>query len=105
MKMMRRKTEPQALPYQCYSVLPSSGELIMLRRGQQGYFPVVASMPSCSNRERADRLNREVGITKAQEAAMVAGSLFGFDAPAARPENYDMAGKPILKRKSTEKER
>ena len=42
-----------------------------------------------------DTSNKRMGVTKAQEAAMLAGSLFGWDTPAARPKNYDENGKAI----------
>ena len=34
-------------------------------------------------------------MTKAQTAAMLAGSMFGWEAPAADPKNYDEQGQPI----------
>ena len=40
-------------------------------------------------------MNAVKGVTKAQEAAMLAGSMFGWTAPAADPKNYDAGGQPI----------
>jgi len=44
----------------------------------------------------AERLNREAGITKQQEAAMVGGSMFGWHTPAAQTTSYDFYGSPVL---------
>ena len=81
-----------SLPDYCHSVLPSTGELILIGRGTDGYMPSKEAMPGETGREAADRLNRKVGITKAQEAAMLAGSMFGWHTPAADPKNYDEQG-------------
>lgn len=40
----------------------------------------------------ADELNALEGITPAQREAMLAGSLFGWNCPAAQPDRYDSAG-------------
>lgn len=89
-----------SLPVQCFSVLPASGELILLTRGEKGYNPCYDfSTPDAQqNREFADDRNVKNGITKAQEAAMLAGSMFGWQTPAADPKNYDEQGQPIKPR-------
>ena len=45
-----------------------------------------------SNQEVAEIANHASGVTKAQEAAMLAGSMFGWQTPAADPKNYDEQG-------------
>ena len=89
-----------SLPVQCFSTLPSSGELILLTRGEKGYSPCYDfSTPDAQqNREFADDRNVKNGVTKAQEAAMLAGSMFGWQTPAADPQNYDEQGQPIRPR-------
>ena len=95
-----RNERSLSLPVQCFSVLPSSGELILLTRGEKGYSPCYDfSTPDAQqNREFADDLNVKNGVTKAQEAAMLAGSMFGWQTPAADPRNYDEQGQPIKPR-------
>lgn len=86
-----------SLPVQCFSTLPSSGELILLTRGEKGYDPCYdfSSPDAQQNREFADDRNVKNGVSKAQEAAMLAGSMFGWQTPAADPKNYDEHGQPI----------
>ena len=83
------------LPNDCHSVLPSSGELILIVRGKQGYYPSPNSttFPDI-NRKIADENNSHFGVTRAQEEAMLAGSMFGWDSPAAKPWHYDKDGNP-----------
>ena len=48
-------------------------------------------------------LNRQFGVSKAQEAAMVAGSMYGWDSPLVDQNKYDENGipkKPKSKTKS-----
>ncbi len=45
--------------------------------------------------EVASECNERGGVTKAQTAAMLSGSLFGWEVPAADPKNYDEQGQPI----------
>ena len=79
------------LPEVCFSVLPSSGELIMIKRNESGYFPCHdrSSADPKVNRAYADDRNAKLGVSKAQEQAMLAGSMFGWHVPAAQPENYE----------------
>lgn len=81
------------LPEMCYSTLPSNGELIVIHRGEKGYSPCDSSKTDPeANRLFADTSNKIFGITRAQEEAMQAGSLFGYNVPAAKPWNYDQNG-------------
>ena len=83
------------LPEQCYSVLPSNGALIMLIRGDSGYIECKDSQIGReANRLFADTANKLNGVTRAQEEAMLAGSLFGWSVPAAKPWKYEQDGTP-----------
>ena len=86
----------QSLPEKCFSALESTGEIITVSKGEKGYTP-TGQYPQngVSPKEAAATLNDAAGVTKAQEAAMVAGSMFGWDTPAADPKNYDTKGVPV----------
>ncbi len=85
-----------SLPDQCYSVLPDTGELIILRKGESEYYRTDIDKGSREeSRSVADEYNARLGISKAQEQAMSAGSMFGWTVPAADPKNYDESGQPI----------
>jgi hypothetical protein len=78
----------RGLPEFCYGTLLSTGETIIIKRGESGYYKSTRQFD-------ADTLNSELGITKAQKEAMMAGSLFGWDIPASDPNLYDENGKII----------
>ena len=86
-----------SLPEHCCAILPSTGEIIEINRGESGFTPL--NLPN-EGREENARLakgyNRKKGITPAQEEAMVAGSMFGWDVPAADPKNYNENGQLIV---------
>lgn len=92
----------KSLPDTCFSFLESTGEVIVIRRGEKGYTPTGQYAETVSPRDGVDALNQANGITKAQEAAMVAGSMFGWDKPAADPSNYDENG-ILLSKKQKER--
>lgn len=87
------------LPDKCYCVLPGSDEIIIVKKGESGYYHTDKY-----GHERAqalaivDECNEIGGVSKAQAAAMLAGSMFGWHTPAADPKNYDEQGKPIKPR-------
>jgi hypothetical protein len=80
------------LPAKRFSVLPSSGEMILITRGERKHTPFSSGATPEETRLAADDFNEGIGVTRAQEKAMLAGLLHGWDAPAAKPRNYDMDG-------------
>ena len=68
--------QAQPLPDICYSILPSSGALIVIEKGKSGYCPCDLSAPHREQNEMtAARFNRRLGVTPQQEAAMFHGCL------------------------------
>jgi len=83
----------RGLPDACFSTLPTTGELILLKRGVDGYFPCQTDKwRGMTGREEADERNGRLGVGMAQESAMLAGSMFGWDAPGADLRNYGKDG-------------
>ena len=80
-----------SLPEKCFSLEPSTGNIIEIFHGGS-YIPRDMSSKMKSNREVVDLVNGKLGISKAQEAAMLAGCLSGWQAPEANPANYDREG-------------
>lgn len=79
------------LPEHVYSQLNSDpSQIILIKRGVIGYWPCDGMV-----KEQADARNDILGVTPQQKAAMEAGSIFGWDIPAADPQNYDDDGNPL----------
>lgn len=77
------------LPETCFITLPGTGDLIILKRGETGYYRSEWETGDREkNQEIADYHNRKRGITPAQVEAMLVGSMFGFDVPGAKPQVY-----------------
>ena len=88
-----------SLPEQCYSTLLDTGAVVILKRGETGYYKT--DIPYTGKEEAkslVSEYNRKLGVTKAQEEAMRAGSMFGFQVPGADPKNYDESGQAITPR-------
>lgn len=94
-----------SLPEQCYSALLDTGKIVILKKGETGYYPTDIPFGSKEEaREIVDSQNKKLGITKAQEEAMKAGSMFGFQVPAADPKSYEENGLPRRTAKAKERD-
>ena len=75
-------------PSYCYQIKPSSGELVLIRWGRMGYFPVKDDEGRPIVGKAAIEFmvagNASIGITTARADAMMAASMFGWDADAIR---------------------
>jgi hypothetical protein len=82
------------LPDVCYSTNLSSEAIILIKNKERGYYPCEYTTGNREyNRALATDLNIKMGVTRAQEEAMVAGSMFGWGVPGAKPWKYDMDGR------------
>ena len=86
----------EGLPEMCWVILESTNELVIVKRGEMGYYPQRGDVMPYPP-ENKDYLNERLDVTKAQEQAMKAGSMFGWDVPASNPANYDEDGNFIKK--------
>lgn len=91
------------LPESCYSVLNTTNEIIIVKRGETGYYLTDYNPAETFNKKYkdflearkaaetwCDELNEGLGVTKAQRKAMEVGSMFGFDVPGINPDYYDL---------------
>lgn len=92
-----------SLPAQCYVFLPTTQEIGIVKKGEAGYYRSdLSPVYGQDGKAFAEELNRQGGVTKAQAAAMSAGSMFGWACPAADPKSYDKNGQ-LLKPKQRER--
>ena len=69
------------LPTECAARNPVDGSTVLITRGEMGYH----LLPGVD----VDKYNAYRNVTKEQEQAMLAGSMFGWDCPAADPQTYE----------------
>lgn len=94
-----------SLPEQCYVFIQSENKIGIVNKGEQGYTDSkFGNGTPKENRRRCDEMNKQLGVTKAQAEAMMAGSMFGWHTQAADPKSYDENGKAI-KPKHKDRER
>lgn len=92
-----KKNARGVLPEQCYSLLPGSSSVIIIKNGEKGYYKTDIKAENAEEaRALIDEYNRKLGVTRPQEEAMKTGSMFGFHVPGADPRYYDNDGKPII---------
>jgi hypothetical protein len=84
------------LPEQAFVVLETTGEMVLVKRGEKGYYPQRKENAPWGA-ENVDLLNERMGVTKAEAKALYMGSMFGFEAPVSNPDNYDEDGNWIKK--------
>lgn len=75
------------LPEMCWVIVPASNELALVKRGEMGYYPQRPENAPWAP-ENIDYLNERLEVTKEQEKAMLSGSMFGWDCPAADPDTW-----------------
>lgn len=78
------------LPELCYSVLNTTNEIIVVKRGETGYYRTdyEPAKDRKAAEEWCDLLNEQLGVTKPQRKAMEVGSMWGWDVPGANPDCY-----------------
>ena len=84
-----------SLPKMCYGKVPEKRAIVTFERGVDGYRPAYTVTKGRTSQKLVDELNSELGVNKAQAAAMQGGATLGWDTPAADPKNYDEQGQPI----------
>ena len=84
-----------SLADKCFSYLETTGEMIVITKGEKGYTPTGIYPQNATPKEGVAAVNEANGVSRAQEAAMVAGSMFGWQVPGADPKNYDDQGLPV----------
>ena len=90
-----------SLPEQCYVFVESVNEIGIVKKGESGYTRSDGTTTVQKvNQDLVEKCNQSEGVTKAQAAAMFAGSMFGWATPAADPANYDDQGKLMKPRRA-----
>ena len=85
-----------SLPEKCYVFVQTENCVGIVKKGESGFFrtDIQGGKPSETNALVND-MNEKLGLTKDQTEAMKAGSMFGWDTPAADPKSYDKSGIPV----------
>lgn len=95
-----------SLPEQCYNLLPSTGGIILVKKGETGFFKTdIPDMGREENRAFVLETNEKLGVSRAQAEAMLAGSMFGWQTQAADPCSYDEQGRILTPKQRFQKER
>lgn len=90
-----------SLPEHCYMFIETTNEIGIVKKGEMGYYRTDLSTADRDwNRKLVAEANQRGGVTKAQEEAMKCGSMYGWDCPAADPQNYDDNGIPTKPKKT-----
>ena len=73
--------------------------ILHIQKGEAGYYRTdMWIIDANDGKQIVKDLNEKLGVTSAQAEAMKAGSMFGWESPAADPKNYDAEGRAIKPR-------
>ena len=87
-----------SLPDLCYAVHNETGKIIVIKKGESGYFdPDFPYKNKWESKTIADEYNEKLGVSKQAASAMYWGSLYGFETPGADPASYDHNGDLLKK--------
>ena len=82
-----------SLPDYCYSYIVTENVIGIIKKGESGFFKTDISFADKSEAKKiVEEYNKKLCVTKAQYQAMQAGSMFGWEVPAADPAMYDANG-------------
>ena len=84
-----------SLPDKCFSITSAADEIVIITKGEMFQRPAGARAEGVTARAGATAANEAMGVTKAQEAAMLFGSIYGWDKPGADPKYYNEQGEPV----------
>lgn len=85
--------ERHNLPEFCFCSVPDINLLMLLQYGQPGFWQINIP-PVTDLSDYADRLNQRMGVSKAQQTAMMHGFMSEWRGRSMRPELYDENGMP-----------
>jgi len=74
---------------------PVSGDMIFVMVGRTGYWPKT-TLGIVDDDLTAEAWNEAHDISKGEAEAMFAGSMWGWDVPAAKASNYTRDGAPLF---------
>ena len=83
-------------PYVAAHKHPNDDRMIFVMAGYSGYWE-ADSLGVVDKDLTPKKWNVAHGVTKAEAEAMYAGSMWGWDSPAADPDNYDENGELMVK--------
>lgn len=89
-KLQKLLDAEQDLPDMCFSTLPSDGCLICIKHGETGYYNSDWDTGDpVKNRELTDLNNAKLGVSRAQEEAMVIKSMTGWTSQEPSPQDMN----------------
>lgn len=84
----------------CYTYIKTVNVIAIIVEGECGYYNtnLIKSNHIKTGAEAealVDELNRTLGLTNGDVKAFEVGSMFGWDVPGAKPENWNKDGTPV----------